>query len=177
VDDKVLQEYFFYDEADLNANRNGSLSEKQLKKLKDDDKGASKFVVIAMLVLFGIASIFPLIYKQITLPVIFWVAVWGGLGLYCLYCILYPAAIPVSKIVLKKAEGPIKFVAMDGSNHSEIEYDLRIGKVKLQVVSNDCTEIMKKAMCTRFTTMITRTAPAITPHRWNGWQTERREPV
>ena len=97
-----------------------------------------------MLVLFGFASIFPLIYKQNTLPVIFWVAVWGGLGLYCLYCLFFHSAIPVSKIVLKKAEGPIKFVAMDASNNSEIEYDLRIGKVKLQEVSNDCTEIMKK---------------------------------
>jgi hypothetical protein len=143
VDDKALQEYFFFDGADLNANRNGRLSDKQLKKLKEDDKGASKFVVIAMLVLFGIASIFPIIYKQITLEVILWVVVWGGLGSYCLYCLLFPAATPVSKIVLKKAEGPIKFVAMDASNNNEIEYNLRIGKVKLQVVSNDCTELMK----------------------------------
>ena len=144
MDDKALQEYFFFDEADLNDNRSGRLSEKQLKKLKDDDKGASRFVIIAMLVLFGIAAIFPIIYKAITFAVIIWVVIWGGLGLYCLYCILFPAAISPSKIVLKKAEGPVKFVAMDSSNNSEIEYDLRIGKVKLEVVSNDCTEIMKK---------------------------------
>jgi hypothetical protein len=144
MDDKDLQEYFFFDDADLNANRKGRLSEKQLKKLKEDDRGANKFVFLAMLALFGIASIFPLIYRQITLPVIFWVAVWGGLGMYCLYCLLFPTTTPLSKIAVKKVEGPIKFVAMDGSHNSEIEYDLRIGKVKLQVVSNDCTEIMKK---------------------------------
>jgi len=56
---------------------------------------------------------------------------------------------PHPRLCLKKAEGPVKFVAMDSSNNSEIEYDLRIGKVKLEVVSNDCTENHEKRGCVR----------------------------
>jgi hypothetical protein len=145
MDDLALRDYFGFDEFDLDANRNGRLSEKQQKEMANLDKGTSPILIGLDLFLFAVASIFPIVFKQINLVTGIWMLIWGGLGCYVLYCILFPSSTPISKIIVKKAEGPVHFVAVEsGAAGSEIEYNLRIGKEKLEDVDQELTDIMNK---------------------------------
>ena len=66
MDDQALRNYFEFDQADLDANRNGKLSEKQEQKLAELEKGRSPFAIGLIVVLFGIAAILPQAEKSST---------------------------------------------------------------------------------------------------------------
>jgi hypothetical protein len=143
MDDQALRDYFEFDELDLTTNRNGKLSEKQQGKLVKLDKGSNPILIGLALFFFAIASIFPLVFRRVNAGTVIWVLIWGGLGCYTLYCILFPSSTPIAKITVKKVEGPIHFVAMNSSRYAEVEYSLRIGKEKLEVVDHALRDIMK----------------------------------
>jgi hypothetical protein len=143
MDEKALADYFEFDEYDLAANRNGRLSERQRRKLVELDKGSNPILIGLALFFLAVASIFPLVFKQVNPGTVIWVLIWGGLGCYVLYCLLFPSATPISKIIVKKVEGPVHFVPMDGGRYAEVEYSFRIGKEKMEAVDHRLTDIMQ----------------------------------
>ncbi|HVM71678.1 MAG TPA: hypothetical protein VMT91_07955 [Anaerolineales bacterium] len=144
MDEQALRNYYEFDESDLEANRNGRLSDSQRRKLLALDKGTNPILIGLVVIFFAVASIFPLVYRQVNPATVIWVLIWGGLGCYVLYCILFPSSTSIAKITVKKAEGPIRFVAVEsGSSGNELEYELRIGKVKLDREDHELTDIMK----------------------------------
>ena len=120
MDDQDIKDYFIFDDADLDANRNGKLSEKQQKKLKQQDKNAKKFNIPAAIFFFAIASILPIIFfpmaisswQQHDLGGVFgssigslvWLLVWGGIGYFFLNS-FFNDKHSISKITLKKWKG------------------------------------------------------------------------
>jgi hypothetical protein len=59
MDEQALQEYYFFDQADLAPNRNGGLSVKQAQKLPKDDREVSKGVLSRGVILIISGLIFP----------------------------------------------------------------------------------------------------------------------
>ncbi len=97
MSDQALHERFKFDEADLNANRNGRLSDKQKQRLVKENKSSKISGAVAGLVFLGIGSIFSFVFiPQYTLPglqkhdlsmilhglvpAVIWAFVWGGIG-------------------------------------------------------------------------------------------------
>jgi hypothetical protein len=153
---KALEEYFFFDDRDLDANRNGFVSENQLKKLQELDKGArniligmgSFFVLIGLI--WPLISFFPnllavlqnqpLKTQPTLLAPLIWALVWGALACFVFYKGLFTS---VPKITVFKVTGPVHFAALEsGSPGSEIIYSLKIGHEKLDEVESALTEIM-----------------------------------
>ena len=151
MDDQGLKDYFIFDDADLTANRSGKLSEKQEKKLAKQDKDGKKFLIPLALLFFAIASIFPIVFIPLAItafrqndtgaavgnligPVI-WVLVWGGIG-YAFLHNYFDDNHALSKIAIKKVEGPVQFVALKSKPGDNVQYTLHIGKSKLEVVED-----------------------------------------
>jgi hypothetical protein len=145
MSDRELQEYFHFDDADLEANRNGRLSEKQMRNLVKESKSWQKGGIIGGIVLLGISSIFPIGYFPQAIksfshgdilggigPIIIaliWLVIWGGLG----YLMLIGSLKRSDKIFINRATGPINLVAVEhesGGEHSSttIDYKLHVGK-------------------------------------------------
>lgn len=144
MDDQALRNYFEFDQADLDANRNGKLSEKQEQKLAELEKGLKPFAIGLIVVLFGIAAILPLAEKKFDLFSILWALVWAGLGCYAFYVNFINKSNSVSKIKIRKAEGPVRTALFGSSNTGEKEYELRIGKELFFPVYHELIHIMKK---------------------------------
>ncbi len=137
-----LMKYFNFDEADLAANKMGQLTDKQKTRLSNDDKSGRKWGIIGGLFFFVIASIFPfaffgpcVFYGQcesdltglifITIGVLIWVVIWGGIGV-----IFFKGAFSRPEYKLKLVEGPInivKEVSHDSHHHEIVEYELHVG--------------------------------------------------
>jgi hypothetical protein len=159
MNDQALKDYFFFDDSDLNANRNGEFSKKQRDKFTQDNKVASRFIRVTGLVLTFIALIYPvniliqnlLAAQQDTRQPMQWNIGWtivaifvGAIGCYFLYIGFIDQSHSPAKFQVQKVEGPVRFVAMTGSQYTEVEYGLRIGKTKMEVVDQALTEIMKE---------------------------------
>jgi hypothetical protein len=67
-------------------------------------------------------------------PVI-WVLVWGGIG-YAFLHSFFDDKHSVSKITIKKVEGPVQYVALKSKPADNVQYSLHIGKSKLEVVED-----------------------------------------
>ena len=157
MDDQALQDYFKFDAADLDANRNGKLSEKQQQKLVQEKTSSKKWGTwggfIGGLFFLGIASIFPIVFIPMAVaswqqhdiggtignligPII-WVLVWGAIGVFLVVSGFRRAfKPPESKVLLKKVAGPINIVAVEesGSHGSTyIDHELHIGKEEFDV--------------------------------------------
>jgi hypothetical protein len=158
MEDQALRDYFLFDEADLSANRNGKYSEKQRKKMTQDDRRASQFVRVTGLLLTFLALIYPgvIICRmvlaawqkqayvfQLNITVAIFALIFGATGCYSLYCGFFDKSQDLSKVKVKKAEGPVHFVAMDSGKYTEIEYSLRVGKENMEVVDHTLKDIMK----------------------------------
>jgi hypothetical protein len=158
MDDQALREYFKFDEADLAANRNGALTEKQKQKLIQDNKSSKTWGVgcgIGALVLFlGIASIFPIVFIPMGLHSMqegdmggaigsfiaagVWALVWGGIGIGAAVFGLKSGTEDRSKVVLKKVAGPINLVGVEKRSggehpHTYIDHELHIGQEEFDV--------------------------------------------
>jgi hypothetical protein len=156
MDDQALRDYFKFDEADLTANRNGTLTEKQKQKLIKDNKSSKTFGIgcgIGALVLFlGIASIFPIVFIPMGLHTMqegdmggaigsfiaagVWALIWGGIGIVAGVSGLKSGTENKSKVVLKTAAGPINLVGVEHTGehgHTYIEHELHIGKEEFDV--------------------------------------------
>jgi hypothetical protein len=161
MSDQALKNYFLFDEADLTANRAGQLSESQQKKINQEDKAALKIVRVIAWALMLVALIYPLVVVipralaalqghsaigQVDwLSPLIWVAIWGGLGVYCMYCGYFQ---PDPKIEFKQVSGPAHIVAVEKSSggehsHTSIEYELHIKKVTFDV-DQELASVMKQ---------------------------------
>jgi hypothetical protein len=152
--DPQLMKLFDFDESELQANRNGRLSEKQKARLSADEKnqkGCSAilggFLMLIALVGVGIAvAAIPAIINEdrgaaIAIGVVFgciWPLVWGGIGF-----IQVRRAFVKMEVKVRKAEGPINIVKAiredynpSTKTHSEYSvYELRVGKRVFEVES------------------------------------------
>lgn len=153
MNNQALKDYFFFDDADLIANREGRFSKNQRDKLTRDDKAAGRSIGVIGLVLTFIALIYPASFlirsslaaqQQWNIGWIIASLLIGLVGGYCLYIGFLDQSHNPSNFKVQTVEGPIHFVAMDSSSYGEIEYSLRIGKTKMEVVDHDLTEIMKE---------------------------------
>ena len=156
MDDQALRDFFKFDDADLAANRNGSLTEKQKQKLIQANKSDKKFGIGCGLgagVLFlGVASIFPFVFIPMGLSSLaehdpgsatgsfiaaaVWAVIWGGIGLVALYLGFKSGTADKSKVLLKKAAGPINLVGIERTGehgHTYIDHELHIGKEEFDV--------------------------------------------
>ena len=144
MDANKLQEYFHFDEADLEANRKGRLTEKQKKRFTpsaNDGRWAAWglglfFLLIAGLGVF-VAVQFFLEEKDWVARIIFglgfgvlWPLAWGGIGVG----MLKPSRRPVSNPRVKAERGPLKVVRhepQDAVPYNEI-------KVGSRSIETDC---------------------------------------
>jgi hypothetical protein len=157
MDDQGVRDYFNFDDADLIANRNGKLSEKQRKKLVKADKDAKKYSLPGALFFFAIASIFPIVFIPMAISAwqeqdyggagvsligpLVWVLVWGGVG-YVFLRSFFDDKHSISKITIKKVEGPVHFESRKAKPGENVQYNLEIGKVKLDVVEDHLRSAM-----------------------------------
>ncbi len=152
--EQSLQEYFEFDEADLEANRKGQLSEKQLKQVVVDTRprlgfemliGSALFLVAGVGLLAGVKAIYSgsNMIERIVFGFFFglvWPYVWAKMGL---------ALINFSrpkKIVRVMAErGRLKFV-----HHNEPDivpyYELSVGGRKIEVEDDLSGLIVQRGM-------------------------------
>lgn len=158
MQDQALRNYFRFDEADLDANRNGRLSEKQKKNLIQENKSSKRFGigcgVGAGLLLFAVASIFPFVFipigmaslqKQETsaatgsfIAAAAWALVWGGIGLAVIIIGIKSAFKDRSKVLLKNVTGPVNLIGVQRRSggehpHTYIAHELHIGREEFDV--------------------------------------------
>lgn len=137
MNDQALPTYFEFDQADLEANRNGILSEKEKQKLGRQRKYDQQYGLKVGYLLLAVALILLLIY------IIFFMAFGGGgigLGFVLLVCAAigylelhhaYTAKIDTSKDLIKRVEGPIRITGEQGRH--AMAYTLYIGKKEFEV--------------------------------------------
>ena len=130
MDDQSLRAFFKFDEADLNANRSGRLSQKQQRDLVKLRKGHQKFFTGLGLALLVIASISPLVYKKFDTGTIVWVVIWGVFGCLSLIRTL-TFKFDFSKNKVKRIEGPLHVV--EGTGRDWNNHYLHIGKEQYEV--------------------------------------------
>jgi hypothetical protein len=161
LDNQALMDYFFFDEADLSANRSGKLSEKQAEKLTKAEKEAKGTIYIISLFLLVITLVYPFIalvipmaqaalqgrvYSTVGVDLFtpgIWVLCWGIIFTLSLIGVFNNAG-SLKKIQFKQVVGPLRFVVVGGGRGSAVEYEIHVGKVKLDVVSDDCTQLLTK---------------------------------
>jgi len=144
MDEQAVKEYFLFDNADLKANQDGRLSEKQQEKMADLEKGSNVIIIALIIVFFGIASILPIVTLRFDLITLIWVLVWGGSGCYCLYSAFFNKSTSIAKVVVEKETGPVHFTSATNGSVNETEFTLHVGKVRLEVVSAEITDIIQK---------------------------------
>jgi hypothetical protein len=166
MDDQALRDYFKFDQANLDANHSGKLSEKQLKKLIDENKTSKRlrlgFGIVSGLFLLALVSSFPnfLIPMGISLwkagdmrgtigawlGALFWVLCWGGIGIFKIFPLIFYGFKDRNKITLKSVSGPVKLAGGGWTNsHGAVSIDhyLHIRKEKF-LVDDELDRYMKQ---------------------------------
>jgi hypothetical protein len=150
MQDQKLQDYFHFDEADLQANRSGVFSEKQKKELSSDQSGtiqrrrraALVFFALGILLLLGLAGF--LIFKGTAYllqdPVLLICPGPGGLVLLLASIYILRSTSSVKQnYQLMKAEGPIniiqaeRMIAGNASRHHFV-HELHLGGATFDVL-------------------------------------------
>jgi hypothetical protein len=124
-----LDTYFDFDEADLFANRNGYLTDRQKTRMATQEQFAKRFFLGIAIFLFGV-GIVPTIIVWLsnpsrTFPVIWsslWIPTWGFFGFLVARMALSTRKAPL----LKKAEGPVNIV-MEDTDSTDRDYELHVG--------------------------------------------------
>lgn len=154
MEDQPLKDYFKFDESDLQANRFGQFTEKQLARLKQEDKserrtgaGAGVFLMIV-----GAVGLIIAIVAGIAVPDwgfrigfglgfgVIWPLVWGGLGWLFL-------SSSFSKIEFKVAQvrGRVNIVRTESyssQRHSTtVRHELHIGGMQF-MANNTLADVM-----------------------------------
>lgn len=127
---KKLRKYFKFTEADLAANRNGNLSEKQKDRIRKEAGSLRKWVLIIGIILLGIAvyGVFGFNINFFGIfPALIWGLVWGIPGV--LLTVLGISSTP--QFELLSVRGPAKFERGTTSRRdyrSSVYYDLHINE-------------------------------------------------
>jgi hypothetical protein len=149
--DEQLMKYFKFDEADLQANRSGQLTEKQTTGMAEDDKYNKIFGAIGGIFLFLIAVLgfyvgvsgFSQSYDiRGRLTAVVLVAAWGGLfGGLCARTMRH--AFSKFQVRILKAEGPVNIVKVErtstrpnGTTSRFYAYEMHIGTGTFDVTSD-----------------------------------------
>ena len=146
MENQKLKEYFEFNEADLSANRNGRLSAKQLRKMKDQQIGGWKssrwmgliFLAVALVgVAAGVRAVTVAGMKMIERIVfglalgLFWPSVWGSLG----WKLINPAATTSPEdLVPVSVRGPVEIIEYETGGGGN--YMLSIGGLEFDVYDN-----------------------------------------
>ncbi len=151
MNDQFIKDYFEFDDADLVANRNGQLTEKQQKYLSEDLKYGRALGIGCSILLLIIACAFPPIYYASALvnawqthtasglsgffsTTSLWTPIGAGMALLWFFN-TYSKSKP--KSLLKKAVGPVNIVAVerrDGSRHATYLVNvLHIGPLAIDI--------------------------------------------
>jgi hypothetical protein len=161
MSDQQLMNYFKFDEADLQANRNGQLTEKQKGRLVKEDKRDKTWSVVGggFLILIGLIGLVIAIVAGIADPDwgfrigfglgfgCIWPLVWGGIGVGIL-----SRAFAKFQVQFKRAEGPVNIIKAertststdsDGFSHTShyFVYELHVAGKSFDV-SSDLADIM-----------------------------------
>lgn len=140
-----LREYFNFDEADLEANRKGRLTEKQKKRFKpkanSDGWSISLiglfFLFIAGLGLFAAVNFFTQVPDWVARIIfgfafgVIWPLVWGGIGV----AMLKPTKRPTFNPNVKTNLGPLKVIKHE-TQDSIPYYEARVGDVAVETDHN-----------------------------------------
>jgi hypothetical protein len=158
MEDQKLKDYFKFDESDLQANRSGQFTAKQMAFLKDDSKYDKLFGMIGgiIMLLIGVGGmVFALtgfLQSHDTQSKLMAVL----LGFTCLViCVLFGLrgfrrASAKFDVKLQKAEGPVNIVKeeqrstrADGSASYQTVYEMHVGAGTFQVNSNLASIMMQ----------------------------------
>ena len=165
--DVAVRNFFEFDEGDLQANRAGKLSPKQLAKINETEKGTSQmffwvgmvFLLIALGVSFGILwSAFRSGFTITSMadliePAIWLVLTWGVFGFLAVGSFRLSRSKFDSSV--QRVEGKVKFVKVEKdeeiqstngrrSTQTVEEYELRIGRVAFENVEEDLLDIIEQ---------------------------------
>lgn len=149
--DQFIEDYFGFDQADLTANRNGQLTEKQQEYLAQDLKYGRMLGIGCSVLLLVIACLFPPIYYASALLKALQTGTIAGLsGFFSTALLVTPIGALLAvvwffntyskskpKNVLKKALGPVNIVAVerrDDSRHASYLVNvLHIGPLAVDI--------------------------------------------
>lgn len=166
MDDQGLRDYFKFDQTDLDANRSGKLSEKQLKQLIAENKTSNKIrigagIVSGLLFLALVASV-PILLTPAGIAtwqngnrggaIDFWVVAfvwalgWGGIGILKIFPLLFNRYKDKNKLTLRSVSGTVKLAGGGWTNsHGAVNIDhyMHIRKEKF-LVDEDLDKCMKQ---------------------------------
>ncbi len=154
MNDALLKKYFEFDEADLFTNRSGGLTDKQRKRLAENDKFARKVFLIAGIVVLGIAILPSLVIwltsrateEKSMMFLIIWSVVWIPLWTFFGVKVIRMGE-PHKDLMVKKAEGEVNIVKEESYNSSMKrtvdDYELHIGGKTFEVDSELADVIMQ----------------------------------
>src|SRR5258706_1607714 len=150
MEDQKLKEYFKFDEADLEANRQGRFSEKQQACLIENDKKIQRrwgWRSIPFLLIAGLGPVLALSAGDFfgwdwkIMWGFVWTGLWGGIGLVMLISSLSKT----KPLVLAKATGKVNIVrdrSYRSSNHTHISsLRLHIGRQAFDI-EEDLVDVM-----------------------------------
>jgi hypothetical protein len=141
MNDELLKKHFNFDEADLFANRNGTLTPKQQTYLAKSMKSARKGYRVIGIILLCVAFLPSLILVLAGAPWLFlliWTLVWGSIWGLLGFSSIRTGLSTSTEARLNRVEGPINIVKvehMDSDQHRTYEYELHIGGVSFDVES------------------------------------------
>ena len=157
--DDALEKRFDFDDAELELNRNGSLSARQVARLQKEARAGNVISAIQGLLCLGVAVFPPLIFVfvmivdpssksdgfMIPFSIIFsclWVPSWGIAGLWLILRMFLKPNYPVTK-----AEGPVdilKDTHLDARDNASYTYNLGVGEVYFFGVGSDIADYVKQ---------------------------------
>jgi hypothetical protein len=163
MEDEKLKQYFKFDEADLNANRNGYFTEKQKARLALEDKSGRKWsltggIVLLLIAAGGLAGAIAgwigdsdwgfRIGFGLGFGVI-WPLIWGGLG-----AALLSSSFSKHEFKLARVQGRANIVRKESysSEHhtTSVYHELHIGGVEFSVDEDLADVIMQGDECTLY---------------------------
>ena len=150
MSDQALKDYFLFDDADLEANRKGQLTDKQKKYLSEDLR-YTKMIGFGCSGVFFLGAVVVLIFSltgffnssqsmsaalQSLMPTLALAAILGVLGIVMIVWTLSRSGAK-SSLVLKRVVGPINIVAMERRHDLEhptyTVHELHIGDLSFEV--------------------------------------------
>jgi len=149
--EKKLQEIFNFDEADLEANRKGRLTEKQKKRFKTQDNAKSWGGLAMGLVFFGVAGVGlfagataaiqgPDLFSKVLFGAcfgVFWPFIWGSIG----WQMLTPTRRPSNNPRVKAERGRLKLIKHEPQDGIPY-YEVKVGGRSLET-DNDLSEVVE----------------------------------
>jgi len=165
IQDDQIKTYFAFDDTDLLANRDGKLSEKQSKRIKEADRFAERFILIFFFV-FLISGMFVGVFAIYTRDNI---ALWiGTLILLLMAAWLFRSIHTEVDDTVQKVQGEVNFVKVENKTGTKTTaasqrttvsgYEMCVGR---EVFSNIDPALIESMNGERYTVYFTKTTRQI----------------